>query len=213
MHHLIDHLAEKLTQPLPGTEAQYRMAHPFREMQPVAISESATDAAVLALLYPRDQQWHIVLIERTSRHPQDRHAGQISFPGGRREPADLTLEQTALREAEEEVGVDPEQVTILGKLSELYIGVSDFLVHPYVGFSETTPTFVPQPSEVNDILQVPFDHFLQTETLRAKDMTVRGNVLLREVPYFDLQGKVLWGATAMIMSELLAIVDAESLQG
>lgn len=211
MENLIERLAEQLNQPLPGPEAQYRMAHPFRRSVEPPPPPSATDAAVLALLYPRHEQWHVVLIERTSRHPGDRHAGQISFPGGRREEDDLSLEHTALREAQEEVGTDPEKITVLGKLSELYISVSDFLVHPYVGFTEVTPDFTPQPSEVNAILEVPFEHFLRRETLRAKDMTVRNNILLREVPYFDIDGKVLWGATAMIMSELLAIVDARSL--
>lgn len=203
---LINKISKQLDHPLPGQEAQYRMATAFRYKREPA-PPTATDAGVLALFYPKEEQWHIVLIERASRHPQDRHRGQISFPGGRYEPSDPSLEFTALREAEEEVGVDRSTVKVLGKLTNLYIPVSNFLVHPYVGFTETPPSFEPQPSEVAAILEVPFDHFLTEQNIRKMDMTVQGNLRLKDVPYFDIGGKVLWGATAMMISELLALLD------
>lgn len=203
---IINKVSQKLKQPLPGEEAQYRMATAFRYNRTPA-PHSAVEAGVLALFYPKDDQWHIVLIERASRHPQDRHRGQISFPGGRYESSDPSLEFTALREAEEEIGIDAGKVEVLGKLTNLYIPISNFLVHPYVAYTEAYPDFTPQPSEVASILEVPFNHFLTERNIRRKDMTVQGNVRLKDVPYFDIDGKVLWGATAMMMSELLALLE------
>lgn len=202
----IEKIGKQLERPLPGVEAQYRMATAFRYNRMPA-PPTAVKAGVLALFYPKAGKWHIVLIERTSRHAEDRHSGQISFPGGRHEPSDPSMEYTALRETEEEVGVDAAQIKLLGKLTELYIPVSNFLVHPYVGFTEQHPGFNPQPDEVAAILEVPFEHFLTDRNLRKKDMTLRDNLLLRNVPYFDIHGKVLWGATAMMMSELLALIE------
>jgi 8-oxo-dGTP pyrophosphatase MutT (NUDIX family) len=206
MLEIIEKVVQKLKQPLPGVEAQYRMATAFRYNRTPA-PPTAVDAGVLALFYPKNDQWHIVLIERTSRYPQDRHRGQISFPGGRYEPSDPSLEFTALREAEEEIGIDSSKVEVLGKLTNLYIPVSNFLVHPYVAYTEAHPTFTPQPSEVASILEVPLDHFLTEQNIRRMDMTVQGNLRLKDVPYFDIGGKVLWGATAMMMSELLALIE------
>ena len=202
----INKIGEQLQHPLPGQEAQYRMATAVRYKRAPA-PPTAVDAGVLALFYPRDADWHIVLIERTSRYENDRHKGQISFPGGRYEATDPDMEFTAVREAEEEVGIDRNDITVLGKLTELYIPVSNFLVHPYVAYAEKRPNFEPQPSEVENILEVPFEHFYQKKNIRKMDMTIRGDLILREVPYFDIQGKVLWGATAMMISELLAVVS------
>lgn len=206
MLEFIQKIGDQLQHPLPGQEAQYRMATAFRYNRG-PVPPTAVQAGVLVLFYPKDADWHIVLIERTSRYENDQHKGQISFPGGRYEDTDPSLEYTAVREAEEEIGIDPAEITVLGKLTELYIPVSNFLVHPYVAYAEERPDFIPQPSEVEAILEVPFEHFYQKKNLRKMDMTVRGNLLLREVPYFDIRGKVLWGATAMMMSELLALVS------
>lgn len=206
MLEFIDKLKIKFEEPLPGVDAQYRMATAFRYNRTPA-PPHAVHAGVLALFFPKDGQWHIVLIERTSRYPQDRHRGQISFPGGRHETEDPSMQFTALREAKEEVGVEPDRIEILGALTDLYIPVSNFLVHPFVGYTEEQPAFRPEPSEVADILEVPVQHFLTEQNIRKKDMTVQGNVRLKEVPYFDISGKVLWGATAMMLSELLALVE------
>lgn len=202
----IENISKQFEKPLPGIEAQYRMATAFRYERTPA-PPTATDAGVLALFYPVNKKWHIVLIERTSRYVNDRHKGQISFPGGRYEASDPSLEFTALREAEEEVGVNPNQVTVLGKLTELYIPVSNFLVHPYVGYTEKRPDFVPQITEVAGILEVPFEHFQSEKNIQKKNMTLQNNIQLQGVPYFDIEGKVLWGATAMMISELMALVE------
>ena len=206
---LIYQLEEKLRAPLPGQEAQYQMAHVVRQ-RVAAPPADARQAGVLALFYPWQKRWHLVFIERQAHHRGDRHAGQISFPGGRYEEADGSLRQTALREAEEEVGVNAASITVIGPLTELYIPVSNFLVNPFVGVTHQTPQFRPQESEVRDILQVPFDHLVRPETSRYTDLSLTEKITLRRVPYFDLDGKVLWGATAMMVNELLTVVNGSA---
>jgi len=201
---LIYNLEQGLKAPLPGQEVQYQMAHVVRRRvdQP---PPDAKQAGVLALFYPRNEQWHLVFIERQAQYKKDRHAGQISFPGGRYESHDGSLKQTALREAEEEIGLDASKVEVLGKLTELYIPVSNFQVNPYVAVTTKTPSFQPQESEVRDILQIPFELISRPETQQKTDLQLSQQITLRNVPYFDLYGKILWGATAMMVNELLAV--------
>lgn len=201
----IHHLRQSLKHPLPGPEAQYRMAHVARRGRQ-QVPGTARKAAVLALLYPRENQWHIVLIERVT-HQDDRHSGQISFPGGRHDATDPDLAATALREAEEEVGVNGHRIELIGSLTDLYIPVSNYLVHPYVGFTESSPEFVPEKREVNDILEVPFSFFLKKDTVRTRHLTINPQITLRDVPYYHVFDKTIWGATAMMLSELTEVVE------
>ena len=202
----IDRLKEKLQAPLPGIEAQYKMAHVVRRRYEPP-PPTARQAGVLALFYPKGTTWHIVLIERASSHPADRHGGQISFPGGKYEETDGTLAITALREAEEEVGIDPEKIELIGELTELYIPVSNFLVKPYVGLTTNTPRFRPQAEEVRAILEPPFELFLRQDTRQETDLQISDNITLKKVPFFNVFGKVVWGATAMMLNELLEAVN------
>jgi 8-oxo-dGTP pyrophosphatase MutT (NUDIX family) len=197
-------LKEKLHCPLPGQAAQYKMAHAVRrsEMPPPT---DARQAGVLALFYPKDTGWHLVLIERSNTNTRDRHSGQISFPGGKYETGDGSLSATALREAQEEVGISPESVELLGQLTNLYIPVSNFLVNPYVGITCETPRFRPQQEEVQAILEVPFELLRQPETRQEADLTIAQNITLRRVPCYQVFGRAVWGATAMILSELLEV--------
>lgn len=202
----IERLERSFQQPLPGVEAQYRMAHVVRRRQ-VTPPADVRRAAVLALFYPRQGAWHLVLMERDASNPNDRHGGQISFPGGKFEPADGSLLQTALREAHEEVNAPTEGVRVLGPLTELYIPVSNYLVHPFVAWVDFTPRFVPQESEVKAILEVPFQTFLQPQSRSTVNLRIRPGLVLQNVPCFTLQGKIVWGATAMILSELLEVTE------
>ncbi len=162
-------------------------------------------AGVLILFYPVEQNWHVVFIERNSSNTKDKHRGQISFPGGKIEKEDSTIIDTALREAEEEVGVDASKVRVLGQLTDLYIPVSNFKVFPSVGFVNYQPQFIPETKEVHDIIEVPFRKFLEPSVIKQTSILVSDKVTLNQVPYFDIEGKVIWGATAMIMSELLTV--------
>ena len=203
-------LKEKFKQPLPGYTAQDKMSHATRKFYRKP-PEDARIACVLALFYPKNKiaggkEWTMVLIERESSNPNDRHGGQISFPGGKLEDYDESLEQGALREAEEEVGVKAKEIEILGALTELYIPVSNFLVYPFVGYLDYEPMFIPQVSEVRSIVEVPIADLRKAETRKNKDLKAGKNITIKGVPYFDVDGHVVWGATAMILSELLEMI-------
>ncbi|MCW5924111.1 MAG: CoA pyrophosphatase [Saprospiraceae bacterium] len=204
----IETLRRRLASPLPGAEAQFKMAFARRaeelRLNPVP-PPNAKVACVLNLLHQHDGHWRTVLIERTV-NPRDRHSGQVSFPGGRYEEQDGDLVNVALREAHEEVGVSPVEVEVLGRLTELYIPVSNYVVHPFVGVLLGAPMFRPQPGEVEAILTPPIDLFSQPENRKMTDLPVAQGVKLKEVPYFEVEGRIVWGATAMIMSEFVELI-------
>lgn len=201
----IEILKTRLSQPLPGRTAQSKMAPASRrEFSP---APDARIACVLALLYPKSKVWNIALIERvTSNIKNDRHSGQISFPGGQYETSDRLLESAALREAEEEIGVLSSDISLIGQLSDVYIPVSNFLVHPFVGFMEYTPEFVPQPSEVKSILEVPILQLKDPSSIRFTDLKISSGMTLENVPYYNLHGHIVWGATAMMLSEFVDVL-------
>ncbi|MCB0621493.1 MAG: CoA pyrophosphatase [Saprospiraceae bacterium] len=198
-------LRERLQSPLPGREAQYRMAHAVRRSH-ADPPPDARIACVLALLYPQRAGWHLALIERMASNPNDRHGGQISFPGGKQEKDDPSLLFTALRETEEEIGVPAQGVNVLGELTELYIPVSNFIVHPFVGYLDFTPEFQPQPEEVRSIVEVPLSLLQDPTSIQTTDLRLAPNLVLKQVPYYNVGGKVVWGATAMMLSELLEVL-------
>ena len=203
---LPEDLQARLARPLPGVDAQLRVAHPARRLDvPAGVTPRA--AGVLVLLYVgADGGWRFPLIERTSDHAADRHRGQIGLPGGKYEPSDGDLTVTALREAEEEVGVPQPDVRVLGRLTPLYIPVSNFRVTATVGFAERRPTYRRQPSEVARILEAPLAELLDEGGVRHRDVALDGRMTLKRVPYFDLAGEVVWGATAMMLSELRTVL-------
>ena len=200
-------LMERLSGALPGRAAQFRMITPRRleELGPnFEVPDHAKVACVLNLIHFSEGQWRTVLIQRTV-NPRDRHSGQVSFPGGRYEETDGSLESVALREAEEEIGVPVDRIQLLGRLTELYIPVSNFLVHPFVGLLEGPPSFVPQPGEVEHILTPAISIFEEPTTHKISDLTLGTGVTIKNVPYFEVENRVVWGATAMILSEFLEI--------
>jgi len=207
---LVDTLRSRLAGPLPGREAQYKMASMRRlqELGPDHIPPTgAKIACVLNLLHRRGDAWHTVLIQRTA-NPRDRHGGQVSFPGGRWEESDGELSNVALREAEEEVGVPQRFVEIIGRLTELYIPVSNFLVHPFVGVLHGPADFHPQPGEVESILTPALADFRSEESRKVSDIRVdTGGMVIKNVPYFEVEGRMVWGATAMIMNEFLEVLE------
>lgn len=184
-------------------EAQNKLAPIIRleELKKIDFTtRKSNKAGVLAVFYPDAQNvTHFVLILRKTYRGV--HSNQVGFPGGRIEAYDKNLKYTALRETEEEVGIPQGEVTVLKKLTKLYIPPSDFWVHPYVGIMEKTPDFVPQESEVEQILEVNINEFLDEKNLIQKKLsTSYANEI--EVPAFFLAGNVVWGATAMMLSEL-----------
>lgn len=197
----IEKIAQQLqNEPLPGRNAQFKMQHFYRSLDYV-IPETAKKAAVMLLIYPKNEALHTVLIQRTSTNQNDKHSGQISFPGGKLEKNDESMAFCAKRETFEEIGVPTEDIELLGALTPIYIPVSDFHVFPFVGFVEKEPFWQKQQSEVVEVLQVPLFHFLEEKNEGKTTINVQG-FTLQDVPYFDVFGKKVWGATAMILSEM-----------
>lgn len=179
--------------------AQARMKPvPRATVRPSEQDGAPRQGAVLLLLFYREDQFRFVLTRR--RDDLASHAGQISLPGGRRENGE-SLRETALRETYEEIGIEPEAVTILGCLRSLYILPSDFEVTPFVGWHPQPPAFVPQPSEVAEIIEAPLVELLHEET-RHEEIWERQGISM-EVPYFQIGSHKVWGATAMMLSEFV----------
>ena len=194
---------------MPGIEAQARMA-PVHRQDPELARVEGKDcrvAGVLALFFPNDDDPTLVLTVRRDHLPD--HPGQISFPGGRRE-ADETLQQTALREAHEEVNLNPESVGILGALTPLYIPPSNFCVYPFVGAIPHAPALRPTDAEVGAILRVPLAQLMDPSAVVEEQWTLHGRAVT--VPFFDVSGYKVWGATAMMLAELLTVC-ATALEG
>jgi len=192
-------LRNRLSQKLPGVEAQAKMA-PRYAARKEALSVSGRDcreAGVLALLYPNGEP-HLVLTVRRDDLPD--HPGQISFPGGQREAGE-TLPETALREAQEEVDLSPTDVHLIGALTPLFVPPSNFCVHPFVGVANGVPVLTPTDREVGDILHVPVRTLLQPDTRVVETWTLHGREI--DVPFYRVGEHVVWGATAMMLSELL----------
>lgn len=162
-------------------------------------------AGVLCLFYP-DQQGiaHFVLIRRqVSAGP---HSGQVAFPGGRKDPEDLSMAHTALRECEEEIGVSRHSIKIFKAMSELYIPPSDFWVKPYMGLIDHKPKFVLQHEEVAGLIYVPATDLLDDRRLKMESLITPARGVL-EMPVFDFQGNRVWGATAMMLFEMRQILS------
>jgi 8-oxo-dGTP pyrophosphatase MutT (NUDIX family) len=181
-----------------GQAAQQQMIPRPRGGRPPEAAGQPRQGAVLVVLYDKDGQTQLVLTRR--RDDLNDHAGQISFPGGRREDGE-SLSSTALREAEEEIGLRPGDLTILGRLSLLYIPPTDYEVHPFVAWHDGQPRFRRQVSEVAEILEVPLSSLLDPANRHEEAWELRG--LAVQVPFYLVQSQKVWGATAMMLSEFL----------
>ena len=185
--------------PLPSETSQFKMIPPFRK-QLVKQQKEAKKAGVLALFYPNSQnQTHFVLILRKTY--KGIHSAQIAFPGGKVEEQDSSLKQTAIRETFEEIGVPKEHIEVIQELTEIYIPPSNFQVQPFIGISKQVPNFIKQDNEVEAIIEIPLQHFFNDNTLITKTVTTSYSLDF-EVPAFKLNGHVVWGATAMMLSEI-----------
>jgi len=197
-----------LRNPLPGLEAQLKMTSMsrMRELMNFTIREDAQPSGVLILFYPVGNKIYTVFILRPTY--EGVHSGQVSLPGGKQEPGDLDITETALREASEEIGVDSKEVQIIGKLTDLYIPPSNFLVTPVVGYSLSRPTFRIDPFEVEKIIEAELSLLLYNPTIEQLKITVRDGMEI-EAPAYIMDGNIIWGATAMIISELREIVNSK----
>lgn len=186
---------------LPGFDheaAQQQMIPRPRGVRPLESAGQPRQGAVLVALYDTDGQTHLVLTRR--RDDLNDHAGQIAFPGGRREDGE-TLESTAVREAEEEIGLRPAALTILGRLNCMYIPPTDYEVYPFVAWHNGRPRFRRQANEVAEILEVYLAYLLSPECQFEETWDYKGMTV--QVPFYLVGAHKVWGATAMILSEFL----------
>lgn len=202
---IIDQIERKLSEEKPGMSAQGVMS-PVESKLYLKPSDSASVASVMLLLVPVEGRWNVIYIKRADDNPTDKHAGQISLPGGKMEEIDESYEACAIRETYEEIGIAPEKIKVIGELSPLYVYVSNFQVYPYVGYLTSDTKLRIQESEVKEVIMIPL------EDLREEKRVMNGSVKIfngntMDVPYYDLYGNKLWGATAMITAEFLNIIS------
>jgi 8-oxo-dGTP pyrophosphatase MutT (NUDIX family) len=202
-------LQAEIVKGLPGTEVQWSMASSDRMVKnfPKAPGKDAALAGVLILLYPNDGKVNIAFIQRPDY--EGVHGGQISFPGGKKEIHDFDLIITAKRESAEETAIDPDMVEVIGMLTPLFIPVSNILVTPVVAWADKRPEFRADPVEVEFIIEASLERFLEGSIIRTRPWNVRGENLT--IRYFDYEGHVIWGATAMMLNELLVIITRAGL--
>lgn len=201
-HHFIRKLEVQMQRNLPGIDVQKRMAPVPRRIPPLPLTEDdAVPSAVMILLIPTGDGWSFVLTERSTQ--VEHHQGQVSLPGGAQEEEE-TLEETALRETEEEIGVDGGSVKLLGCLTPLFIPLSGFLVHPFVGWMDSQPQFNLDSVEVISTPLVSTAELLADGNIKREKWNIRGFEV--DVPFFNFSSVTVWGATAMILSEFREIL-------
>ncbi len=193
--------------PLPAEASQFKMVPPFRQelikRQKVA-KKKAKEAGVLALFYPDlEHQTKLVLILRKTY--KGVHSAQVGFPGGKLEPQDKSLKDAAVRETFEEVGVPLNTIEVIKQLTQVYIPPSNFNVQPFIAITRKMPSFIKEEAEVEQIIEVDLPHFLDDKVLTSKKLKTSYSVEV-EVPAFKLNGHIVWGATAMMLSEIKDIL-------
>lgn len=199
----IDSLRSDLVQTLPGQEAQYKMAprprtgaEKFNQPGP-----NVRQGGVLALFYQHNNQLHLPLILRPTYNGV--HSGQVGFPGGGYEAGDANIIETALREAKEEVGIEPSTVQILGQLTPVFVNASNYHVYPTVGWTNQRPTFELDSYEVEKLLETPLSALQDERNVDEEQWELKAR--FAHVPFYKIHGQKIWGATAMMLSELLAL--------
>ncbi|CAA7197106.1 NUDIX hydrolase [Chryseobacterium potabilaquae] len=185
---------------LPGENAHGIFSPPYRPVftYEEVLAKNPKFAAVNIVLYLKNDEWHFPLIQRTINE-HDRHSGQISLPGGKREEMDQDFAQTAVRETSEEIGIDKHYIRIIREMSPIYIPPSNFYVYPYTSYSKKNPTFILQQSEAVEVIEFPITSFLNLPD--SPEMMALPSNEGYEVPVINFNGYIIWGATAMILSE------------
>jgi 8-oxo-dGTP pyrophosphatase MutT (NUDIX family) len=200
----IQNIREKLKLELPGRTSHMKLA-PFPARLDYIIPEDVHNAAVLILLYFKNDELHFPLITRHPHSPHDKHRGQIALPGGRTDTSDTNTWYTSVRECSEEIGVDRDYIELLGALTPIYIPVSHHHVYPYVGFSNQELKFTIQPEEIDAIHEIPLSTLLDQEIRKVQELITTDGPL-RQVPTLQIENLVVWGATGMILEEFTDVI-------
>jgi 8-oxo-dGTP pyrophosphatase MutT (NUDIX family) len=200
-------LTVRISKDLPGINSQLVMApvHRINDIRSGLKSKDSVRSSVLILLYPNEEKIKTVVMLRPAYDGV--HSGQISLPGGKWEISDGDMAATALRETHEEIGVHPSKIRLLGQLSPLYIPPSNYLVFPYIGIADNKPEFLKDPSEVQEIIEIDIDELLNNATGTKRKLSFKDGTAL-EVPCYIFGETIIWGATAMILSEFIAVLES-----
>lgn len=198
-------LEKRIQLSMPGDDAHQIMKPVLSNGAPLKLKHATPPrkGGVLILLYEDEGEIRFPLIQRPNY--EGIHSGQMALPGGRFEVEDKDQYQTALREADEEIGIRRESIEIIGSLSEFFVAASNYMVLPVIGKVSYVPKFTPEPREVHDIVTPPLSHLIDPSRLKEKEITVREGFKM-QCPYFDLEGRTVWGATAMMLSEMVEIL-------
>ena len=202
--HFITQLEITITNYLPGEESQQKMRVNYDQSIELPFSKNnSTASAVLILLYLEDNEIHFFLTKRSNE--LEHHKGQISLPGGTQEENE-ELTHTALRETQEEIGINKTSISIIGSMTPLFVPVTGFMIHPFVGYSSNKLEPTPDPSEVEAIFSVNISDLLNETNQTIEKRNIRGYDV--EVPYFKLNNYEVWGATSMILSEFRDLIKS-----
>ena len=200
-------LKHKLSKPLPGIRSHLKMAPQHRAEQLASYHEGikhAKKSAVLMLFYNESDESKMIVIRRSNYVGV--HAGQIAFPGGRYEDEDINVQTTALREIHEEIGIPEDKIEIVGRLSDIYVPPSNFLISVFVGYLDEKPMYKIEEREVDEVIEVPFGDFFKPGLIKEKEFFVSSLNASSKAPYFDVSNAEIWGASAMVISEFLDVM-------
>lgn len=200
-------IREKLSKTLPGLASHLKLAPKERagEIENYINSQKqAKKSAVMILLYEHDNDTKIVFIRRSFY--VGIHAGQIAFPGGRYEESDGNIRTTALREVEEEIGIKANDIEILGRLTDIYVPPSNFLISIFVGYLTQKPVFNIDKREVHEVIELTLNDFFAENVIHEKEFVVPSTQHSVNARYYKVGNIDLWGASAMVMTELIDIL-------
>jgi len=200
-------LKNKLSNPLLGTSSHIKMVPQHRIQDFINDKDNTLNAqksAVLILFFHENDTLKMIVIRRS--HYVGIHSGQIAFPGGRYEEEDENVMTTALREIHEEIGIPEDKIEILGRLSDIYVPPSNFLISVFVGYLTERPQYKIEKREVDEVIEIPFENFFKPDVRKEKDFYVNSLKAGSNAPYFDVTNAEIWGASAMVISELLDVL-------
>ena len=202
----ITSLKKSLENGLPGEEAHQLLMPLKRPLSSVAKTQTTDyrESAVGIVLHPVNNSIHCILIRRPSY--EGAHSGQISFPGGKRDAGDINLEYTARRECSEEIALPFAHAELIHPLTEVFIPVSKFSVQPYIFFTENLPELTPDEREVEEIISFDLFELISRKKIPRTSISINAGFTMKDVPYFDINGHIVWGATAMMLAELREII-------
>lgn len=205
-NYFLQRIQQSFNDSLPGIEAHKLLTPGKRPLTRDEVPQlnEYRQSAVAVICFPVENTIHSILIQRPNYNGS--HGGQISFPGGKMEITDNSLEHTARRETQEEIGWQLSEKNYLGKLTELFIPISKFCVQPYLYFCEEIQPFHPDKREVEEIIHFPLEELKRETAIKSKSIRMSSGITIKDVPYFDLNQRVVWGATAIILSELREMI-------